>query len=197
MQRLQEINLHLNIKKFEFRVQSISFVSNVFTSKGLQVDKEKVQAILDIPTPTNTTEIQRFLGMTNYMSRFISHHSDNTKELRTLTNNNVPFIWDANHEKEFNELKEYLCSAPTLAYYDVQKPITLTCDFSKAGMGTVCLQNGQPVAFASRVLAPNEQKWSEIGKRITCHGLCVHQVSLHLRKGGQNRIWPQAAWDNL
>ena len=38
MQRLQKINLHLNIKKCEFRVQSMSFVGKVFTSKGLQVD---------------------------------------------------------------------------------------------------------------------------------------------------------------
>ena len=45
MQRLQEINLHLNIKKCEFRVDKISFVGNVFTSDGLQVDPEKVKAI--------------------------------------------------------------------------------------------------------------------------------------------------------
>ena len=104
--------------------------------------------------------------MTNYLSRYISHHSDKTKALRTLTHNDVPFIWDANHDKEFKELKEDLCSAPTLAYYDVQKPVTLTCDASKAGMGAACLQNGQPVAFASRVLAPNEQKWAQIEKEL-------------------------------
>ena len=130
MQRLQEINLHLNIKKCEFRVQSISFVGNVFTSKGLQVDPEKVQAIRDMPTPTNKTEVQRFLGMTNYLSRYISHHSDKTKALRTLTHNDVPFIWDANNNNEFKEIKEDPCSAPTLTYYDVQKPVTLTCDAS-------------------------------------------------------------------
>ena len=133
MKRLQEINLHINIKKCEFRVQSISFVGNVFTSKGLQIDPEKVQTLRDITTPINKTEVQRFLGMTNYLSRYISHHSDKTKALQTLTHNDVPFTWDANHDKEFKELKEDLCSAPTLAYYDVQKPVTLTCDASKAG----------------------------------------------------------------
>ena len=44
------------------------------------------------------------LGMTNYLARYIEHHSDKTRALRSLTHNNVPFIWDANHEKEFNEL---------------------------------------------------------------------------------------------
>ena len=42
MQRLQEINLHLNIKKCEFRVYKITFVGIVFTSDGMQVDPEKV-----------------------------------------------------------------------------------------------------------------------------------------------------------
>ena len=75
MQRLQEINLHLNIKKCEFRVQSIFFVGNVFTSKGLQVDLEKLQAIRDRQTPTSKTKVRRFLGMTKYMSRYISHRT--------------------------------------------------------------------------------------------------------------------------
>ena len=34
------------------------------------------------------------------------------------------------------------------------------------GLGAACLQNGQPVAFASRVLAPNEQKWAQIEKEL-------------------------------
>ena len=169
MQRLQEINLHLNIKKCEFRVDKISFVGNVFTSDGLQVDPEKVKAIREMPTPTNKQEVQRFLGMTNYLARYIDHHSDKTRALRTLTHNDVPFIWDENHDSEFNNLKNDLSTAPTLAYYNVKKPVTLTCDASKQGLGAACLQDGQPVAFASRVLAANEQKWAQIEKELCLH----------------------------
>ena len=53
MQRLQDINLHLNLKKCEFIVDKISFVENVFTSDGLQNDPEKVKAIRELPTPTS------------------------------------------------------------------------------------------------------------------------------------------------
>ena len=63
-------------------------------------------------------------------------------------------------------MKHDLSSTPTLAYYDVTKPVTLTCDASKQGLGAACLQNGQPIAFASRVLAPNEQKWAQIEKEL-------------------------------
>ena len=166
MQRLQEINLHLNIKKCEFRVDQIAFVGNIFTSEGLKVDPDKVKAIKEMPTPTTKQEVQRFLGMTNYLSRYIDHHSDRTRVLRNLTHDNVPFVWDANATKEFEDLKEKLCSAPVLAYYDVTKPVTLTCDASSQGMGAACLQDGKPVAFASRVLTPSEQKWAQIEKEL-------------------------------
>ena len=78
VKRLQKINLHLNKTNCEFRVQSMSFVGSVFKSQGLQVDAK--QAIRYMLTPTNKTELQRFLEMTNNLSLYISHHSD--KNLR-------------------------------------------------------------------------------------------------------------------
>ena len=80
------------------------------------------------------------------------------------THDNVPFFLDANATKEFKDLKEKLCSAPVLAYYDVTKPVTLTCDASCQGMGAACFKNVKPVAFASQVLTPSEQKWAQIEK---------------------------------
>ena len=80
MQRLQEINIHI-----QFRVNSISFVGNLFTADGLQVDPEKVKAIREIPTPTCKQDVKGFLGMTNYLARYIEHHSDKTRALRSLT----------------------------------------------------------------------------------------------------------------
>ena len=65
MQCLQDINLQLNIKKCEFRMNSISLV--VSTADGLQVDPEKVKAIHEMPIPTSKQDVQRFLGMTNYL----------------------------------------------------------------------------------------------------------------------------------
>ena len=66
----------------------------------------------------------------------------------------------------FNNLKKDLSSATTLTYYNVKKQVTLTCDASKQGLGAACLQDGKPVAFASRVLAANEQKWAQIEKEL-------------------------------
>ena len=166
LDRCREIDLHLNIHKCKFRLSSIGYVGNVFTSKGLLPDPEKVRAIQDMPTPTNVTEVQRFLGMTNYLSRYINHHSDKSRILRELTHRDVPWHWDSNHQQAFETLKNDLCNPPLLSYFDPDKAVTLTCDASKFGLGAACLQEGKPIAFASRALTTNEIKWAQIEKEL-------------------------------
>ena len=53
-----------------------------------------------------------------------------------------------------------------LSYYDVHKPVTLTCDASQYGLSSACLQDGSPVAYASRSLAETEQGYAQIEKEL-------------------------------
>ena len=53
---------------------------------------------------------------------------------------------------------------PVLKYYDLNEEVTLQCDASETGLGAALLQNGQPVAFASRTLTPTEQRYAQIEK---------------------------------
>ena len=49
-----------------------------------------------------------------------------------------------------------------LKYYDVQEPVVVQCDASEHESGAALLQNGQPVAFASRSLSQTERKYAQI-----------------------------------
>ena len=49
------------------------------------------------------------------------------------------------------------CEAPVLAYYDVRKDVTKQCDASKSAVGAVLLQEGRPIAYASRKLRVSAQ----------------------------------------
>ena len=42
--------------------------------------------------------------------------------------------------------------------------VTLQTDASEKGLGAVLIQNGQPVAFASRTLSKTEQRYATIEK---------------------------------
>ncbi|KAJ8008834.1 hypothetical protein DPEC_G00082540 [Dallia pectoralis] len=70
------------------------------------------------------------------------------------------------HQQAFDRLKSCLSSAPVLSYYDVRKPVTLTCDASCYGLGAACLQEERPVAYASRTLTDTETRYAQIEKEL-------------------------------
>lgn len=166
LDRAREIGLRLNIKKCRFGVREVSYVGHVFTSNGLQPDPAKVSAITNMPPPEDVPAIQRFLGMVTYLAKFVPNLSEVAAPLRELTHNNVHWCWMDHHNKAFNNIKDKIANAPTLKYFDVHKPITVTCDASKFGLGAACLQDGTPVAYASRTMSDTEQRYAQIEKEL-------------------------------
>ena len=55
-----------------------------------------------------------------------------------------------------DQVKEVLSSAPMLSYFDPSKTSTIQADASQHGVGACLLQQGKPVAYASRSLSPSE-----------------------------------------
>ena len=119
-----------------------------------------------MPPPDNVSALQRFLGMVTYLSKFVPQLSELTGPLRELTHDNVAWCWLEQHKIAFNQIKDKLANSPTLRYFDVNKPVTLTCDASKFGLGAACLQDGAPVAYASRTMKDHEQRYAQIEKEL-------------------------------
>lgn len=57
---------------------------------------------------------------------------------------------------------------PTLAYPDPNKPYDVHTDASTFGLGAIIVQEGRPVAFASRTLAPAEKIYSTTEQEALC-----------------------------
>ena len=68
--KLQKANLALNEEKCEFSQPSVEFLGTVIDSKGVQVDPKKIEAILQMETPKDQSELRRFLGMVNQLNKF-------------------------------------------------------------------------------------------------------------------------------
>ena len=61
-------------------------------------------------------------------------------------------------------MKKLVVQHPVLKYYDVSEEVTLQREASERGLGATLMQNGQPVAFASRTLSTTEQRYAQIEK---------------------------------
>ena len=110
-----------------------------------------------MPNPTSKKEVQTFLGMVQYLSKFSPRLSELSEPLRDLVHIHVPFIWQPEHTQAVEAIKKEIAQAPVLKYYDPKKPTILQTDASIKGLGAVLLQDGHPVYFASKALTQAER----------------------------------------
>lgn len=164
MEVLFEKGVRLNKEKCQFDKQSIKFLGHIVTAKGLKPDPDKIDAINRLKTPTDKKALQRLLGMVTYLSKFISNLSEITKPLRQLLVKNVEWCWGHEQEVAFETIKMKLCSLPVLKYYDVNKNNILSVDSSSFAMGVTLLQDGHPIAYASKALSLAQQAYPQIEK---------------------------------
>ncbi len=157
LNRAREVKLKLNPAKCRFRLDQVNYVGHIFTREGLKADPSKIKAISEMPDPKDVPALQRFLGMVNYLGKYIPNFSDVAAPLRKLTHKETAWCWYQQHQQAYDTLKACLTTSPVLSYYDVKKPVTLTCDASCFGLGAACIQDGRPVAYVSRTLTDTEK----------------------------------------
>ena len=74
-----------------------------------------------MPEPSCKKQVQSFIGMVNYLSKFSARLSELAKPIRELSKDKVPFNWGSEHWEAFNSIKREITSAPILAYYNPKK----------------------------------------------------------------------------
>lgn len=166
--RCRERGIKLNPDKLEVGLQEIHYFGHVLSADGLKPDPSKVSAIRDMKPPVNKQELETFLGMVTYLSKFAPNLSDVTTPLRKLLSKDTEFVWDHIENQAFLKVKSILTneSGQVLKYFDPSQEITIQCDASKHGIGCCLLQNDRPVAYASKTLTPTEQNYAQIEKEL-------------------------------
>jgi RNase H-like domain found in reverse transcriptase len=110
-------------------------LGHTVSSKGLEVDKAKVEVIEKLPPPTTVKYVCSFLGHAGFYRRFIKDFSKIAKPLTSLTMKDVEFNFDDNYLNAFCRLKEALISAPILQSPNWDLPFELMCDVINYAVG--------------------------------------------------------------
>ena len=160
LSRLERYGVQLKWSRCGFLKKKVQFLGHVIDAEGVYPSPEKVQAIVEAPSPSTVTELRSFLGMLQYYGKFLPNLSTLLHPLNNLLREDVSWSWQPECQEAFESAKELLQSAKVLAHYDVNLPIKLACDGSSYGIGAVLshvMPGGEerPVAFASRTLSAN------------------------------------------
>ena len=107
-----------------------------------------------MPSPTNKKQVQSFIGMINYLSKFSPRLSELAEPIRELSKDKVQFNWGPKHQQIYTWMRKEISSALVLAYCNPKKQNLLQTDASIKGFGACLLQEEKPVYFASK--APTE-----------------------------------------
>jgi hypothetical protein len=129
------------------------------SNEGIAIDPSKVTAVTEWEPPKNIGEIHSFLGLAGYYRRFIENFSKIAKPMTELLKKKKKFQWTDECEVSFQELKKRLVSAPILCLPDLEKEFQVYCDASRLGLGSVLMQGGKVVAYASRKLKKHETNY--------------------------------------
>ena len=158
--------LYSNLKKCSFCMDRVNFLGFVVSSKGLEVDVEKVKAIREWPTPTNISQVRSFHGLASFYRRFIKDFSSIAAPLNEIVKKNVGFNWGDAQEHAFNLLKDKLCDAPLLVLPNFDKTFEIECDASGIGIGAVLMQEGRPICYFSEKLNGATLRYPTYDKEI-------------------------------
>ena len=117
LKHAKEIGHKLNMDKCKFCMKEVTYVGHKITDKGLLPDDSKIAAIMKMPAPENKTELQGFLGMLNYLNKFIENYSEKPAPLRELLRNDNLWSWNKPQEVAFKKLKEEITNPPLLPIF--------------------------------------------------------------------------------
>ena len=160
--------LCLSSKKLELRHDRVSFFGAIYSRERIEPDPKKIQGIEEMTVPETKQQLQSFLGMVTYMGNFIPHLSHHTEPLRQLLKKDVTFYWDDQLTRSFQEIKHLLKKATSkpLGYYDQRKAVIVQADASLRGLGACLIQDGKPIAFASKSLTGAESRYANIKREL-------------------------------
>lgn len=174
-------NLKLNPEKCQFFRGEVTFLGHTVTNEGVLPDKQKHEVIDSYTVPKKAEDVKRFTAFGSFYRKFIPNYAVKVKPMKRLEKKGVPFVWTAECQKAFDEVKESLKNPKILKHPDFEKPFVLTTDASKLGCGAVLQQEHDgvllPVSYASRGFTRGESNKSTIEQELTA----IHWAVTHFR----------------
>jgi Reverse transcriptase (RNA-dependent DNA polymerase)/RNase H-like domain found in reverse transcriptase len=164
--RLRKNHLFLSKKQVDLYSERVECLSHSIDNQGIHADADKMQRVQEWRTPRTYNDVQRFLGLVQYLAHYMPDVSAYTTPLAVCIRNNHPFEWTPLLDKCLQSIKALACKVPILRLVDPKNPdpIWVITDGSKSGVGAVYGQGPEwqtcrPAGFLSKKFSVAQQHY--------------------------------------
>ena len=100
-----------NLQNVFYGVKEVDYLGHILSHEGINVDPNKIKAMMDWLIPKTLKNLIGFLGLIGYYHKFVRNYGRIEAPRTTLTKKDT-FSWNLKENKDFEQLKEEICKAP-------------------------------------------------------------------------------------
>lgn len=190
LQVLRENNVLLNKDKCIYKTEKIHFLGHELSPDGVKPLTKYLDSISQFRIPKTVEELQSFLGLVNYVNKWIPNLATKCEPLKELLRlklgkkSSVESYWKRKQNEAFNLLKKALTNIKTLGYYDVMDRTQVIADASPVGLGAVLVQANEDgsriIAYGNRTLSDCERRYSQTEKEALALVWAIEHFNIFL-----------------
>jgi hypothetical protein len=136
----RQVGLKLNPEKCVFGVKKGKFLDCLVSTKGIEANPSKIEAILWMEPPSTKKGAQRLAGRLASLNRFISRSAERNLPFFEILKSAEVFQWGSAQQKAFEELKQYLIDLTTLTPPAPEAPLLLYVVASHSAVSAALVQ---------------------------------------------------------
>lgn len=140
LDHMEKFSLRHNPKNCAFGITSRELLGYIVSAKGIEVDPEKVQAIMDMPPPHNISQMRSLQGRLLSIRRFISQLVDRSQPFTKTLHKGVKYNWSQDCDQSLTQIKKYLANPPILMPPIYRKPLILYISAIETSLGILLAQ---------------------------------------------------------
>lgn len=166
-------------------VKELEFLGHKITSDGILPSQDKVESVLSFRKPENANEVRSFLGLANYLNRFLPDLATMDEPLRQLTKKGATFKWSAQHDAAFEQIKSNMMQPSALGFFRIGDRTLVMSDASPTGLGAILIQvdtkgEHRIISYASKALSDTEKRYCQTEKEALALVWSVEKFYIYL-----------------
>ncbi|KAL5564424.1 hypothetical protein UlMin_027588 [Ulmus minor] len=164
----ENILLFSQTKATNWKNYGRKFLGFMVNHRGIEANPAKIQALLDMESPRKVKEVQSLTGRVAALNRFISRATDKCQPFFRALRKGKDFLWTAECEQSFQELKTYLGRPPLLSKPQERESLILYLAVSKGAVSSTLVREEEgvqwPIYYTSKSLLNAETRYPEVEK---------------------------------